>query len=472
LQVLTGGARDLPPRQQTLRETIAWSYDVLQEREQALFRRLCVFAGGCTLPAVEAVCRADGGDGAPWTSEAVLAVVGVLVDHSLLQVEQQPASHQQGAPAGTPEPRLQLLETIRHYGWERLAASEEAAEVHRAHAAYYLALAEAAAPALMGREQAVWLHRLEREHDNLGTALRWLLETRATGQALRLGAALGPFWVLRGHLAEGRAHLDALRALAASAGPAGPSAAEGQMLFWAGSCAEIQGDYATARARRDESLAVYRALGDRAAIANGLSLLGVILREQGDFAAARDRLEEGLALYRALGDRSGIAHSLIRLGELAQALGAHAEARVCYMESSALGEGLDDAAFAVRLPHHLGSLSLEQGDYGTARARFVQSLLARQDQSSWDCLHSSLADLACLAVAQGQPERALRLAGAVDTLRVTFGMLLQPTERATFERWLARGRQAMGDEAAAAAWAEGRAMTPRQAVAFALAECE
>ena len=195
LAVLTGGARDLPERQQTMRRAIAWSYDLLHAGEQALFRRLSVFAGGCTLAAVEEVCAASDdlqGDVLDW--------LGSLVDKSLLWQQEQPDG----------EPRVAMLETIHDYGAEMLAQRGEAAAMRERHAAYYLALAEDAAPALTGPQQAAWLVRLEREHDNIRAALRWTLESGEVRMGLQMAGALWRFWYVRGNLSEGYGWLEQL----------------------------------------------------------------------------------------------------------------------------------------------------------------------------------------------------------------------------------------------------------------------
>ena len=203
LELLRGGARDMPDRHQTLRHAIAWSYDLLEAGEQALFRRLAVFAGGCTLEAAEAVCQAvDDSAASPGQSLEVLDGMASLVDKSLLRQEEQASG----------EPRFRMLETIREYGLECLTASGEEPAVRRAHADYYLALAEAAEPALTGPEQATWLDRLEAEHDNLRAALRWAEESGEAEIGLRLAGAFCQFWLMRGYLREGQELADAASA--------------------------------------------------------------------------------------------------------------------------------------------------------------------------------------------------------------------------------------------------------------------
>ena len=222
LPVLAGGPHDLPARQQTMRDAIAWSYELLDEPEQALFRRMCVFVGGCTLEAAEAIC-ADGGEG-----PAVLDGLESLVASSLLRPHEAPGAAEGAAPSAAGDgdispsaPRLTMLETIREYGAELLAERSETGEIGRRHAAYYLALAEQAGPALTGPEALAWLARLDTEHDNLRAALRWAREQDDGAVALRLAAALWPFWQQRGHVSEGRSSLrEALGRVAAAVAPA------------------------------------------------------------------------------------------------------------------------------------------------------------------------------------------------------------------------------------------------------------
>jgi predicted ATPase len=288
LQVLTGGARDAPARQQTLRNTIAWSYDLLTAQEQRLFRRLSVFVGGCTLEAVEAVCATPGNETAN-----LLDCVASLIDKSLLQQTEQEGE----------EPRLLMLETIREYGQECLAASGEVDATRLAHARYYLALAEQAEPELDGPQPAAWLAQLEREYENLRTALQWLLERRERELALRLSAALHRFWEMHGPVHEGRVFL--ARALAGSEDIV--VAVRAKALLAAADLAIAVDDVEQARALCEEGLGLYRALGDTAGIARTLSQLGFVARMKGDLDAACSLSEQAVALTRTSGDKASLA---------------------------------------------------------------------------------------------------------------------------------------------------------------------
>jgi predicted ATPase len=252
LALLTTGACDAPVRQQTLRNTLAWSYDLLDVKAQRLFRRLAVFVGGCTLEAVEAVSTTVGD-----TNADVLGIIASLSDKSLLQQSERDGQ----------EPRFAMLETIREYGVELLDSKGEAQATRQAHAVYYLSLAEQAEPQLSGLQQIRWFERLEREHDNLRAALSWLLEQGSEGQskelALRLGGALQMFWGIRGYESEGRRWLE--RSLDASEQVR--AAVRAKALIGAGRAASFQDDFVQAEALCREGLALYRELGDRQGIA-------------------------------------------------------------------------------------------------------------------------------------------------------------------------------------------------------------
>jgi predicted ATPase/DNA-binding CsgD family transcriptional regulator len=326
-QVLTSGARDAPPRQQTLRNTLAWSYDLLDAGEQGLFRHFSVFVGGCTLEAVEGLYTALGERPAD-----VLDGVASLIDKSLLYQTEQEGE----------EPRLAILETIREYGLEVLASAGEMERIRRAHAHYYLRLAEDAETEIGGPQQAAWLDRLEREHDNLRAALSWSLEQagnveasqddRSMETALRLGGALREFWRVHGNISEGRNFLE--RALAASEGI--EASAEAKALIAAANLAYIQSDYDRTEVLCKESLALYRELEDQPGIAFSVYLLGNVAWIRGDTTTARSLLAESLALARAVDDEQRVAWSLFVQGLLESSQGEYARARALFEESLAI----------------------------------------------------------------------------------------------------------------------------------------
>jgi predicted ATPase/DNA-binding CsgD family transcriptional regulator len=500
LAVLTSGTRDLPARQQTLRSTIRWSYELLPAGEQRLFRRLSVFVGGCTLQAVEAVCgEADAG------ASDVLDAVASLLDNSLLQQTEQ---------AGE-EPRFVMLETIREYGRECLETSGEREEMRRAHTSYYLWLAEEAEPQLASAEREQWVHRLENEHDNLRAALHWTVEGKEAAAALRLGGALWRFWLLQGHLSEGREWLE--KALAIGVPQAGrlagsesggsttqvPSAVRAKALNGAGILTHYQGDYHLAKVLCEESLALFRALGDQRGMAASLNGLGLIARASYDYAEAQalheeslailralgdtwgiaetlsflTRVaffyqegytagtalhEESLALFRALGDRRGIAHTLSILGFMAFLQEEDAAALTSLEESLTLYRELGDRRNSARLIFLLGNAAFVQRDYAKASSCFEEALTTFRELGEKWFSAVCLERLAEVAVAQGQPEWAAHVLGAAALLREALGVSPPPYYLAKYERTVATTRAQLGEERFAAAWAEGRETTLEQ----------
>jgi predicted ATPase/DNA-binding CsgD family transcriptional regulator len=342
--ILTGGAQDVPVRQQTLRNTIEWSYNLLDAQEQQLFRQLCVFAGGGTLEAIEAICaHLDAG------ANQVLDVVASLVDKSLLQQKEQ----EDGLP------RFLMLETIREYGREALEASGEAQTTRQAHAAYYLGLAEEAELGIRSPLQTAWLERLEREHANVRAALQWMLEHREIEQnremILRLAAALSEYWRIRGYDSEGQTFLE--QALAIREGVA--TAVRAKILRAAGRMAIYQNDYEWTQALCEESLVLFRELGDTQGIAHSLHYLGWAAREKGNLTHATHLVGEALALRKMLGHKEDIAWSLLQCGILNSLQGEYARANALFEECLGLSR-------EIGRPHLIG-WSL----YRLAEARFL-----------------------------------------------------------------------------------------------------
>jgi predicted ATPase len=296
LRLLTGGPRDLPARQQTLRSAIAWSFDLLDEEERKLFRRLSLFAGGSTLEAAEAVCNGPGD-----LEMEVIDGLASLVEKSLLQ-------HQEGADG---EPRFVMLETIQEFARESLDAAEETAALRQHHAWFFLVLAETAEPKVRSIEQDEWLRRLAEEHDNLRAALAWAEETGVVETELRLAGALAGFWRVHGHLTEGRARLE--KALARSAA-LGRTAARAKALH---GCGELQHDPAAGHRCFSESLGIRRELGDRSGIARSLVHLAWTAQKSGDEVTAEALATESLTLMRELGNSWGLAAALNCLGTVA-----------------------------------------------------------------------------------------------------------------------------------------------------------
>ena len=356
LRLLTGGARDLPARQQTLRATIDWSYQLLGLAEQMLFRRLGVFIGGWTLDAAAAVCTPDG-------TLDVLEGMSVLLDHSLLQ----PAAGLVG------EPRFRMLETIREYALERLEEHGEAALFRTRHAAYYVTLAERAEPELRGPQARLWMDRLEVEYHNLRAVLSW--SQRMDGGVelgVRLAGAIWWFWELRGRRREGRDWLDALLSVPPAARlDDAQRAARAKALHGAGSLAVNQGDHPQAMAVLEESLALARELGDQRLQAWALWDLGCIAQHDVDLTPATRLLEESLTLFRAAGDRQSSAYVLLDLGRVQADL---ARAHALYTESLTLGRACGDGHITARALGSLGDIAVKRGDVGQAKVLFDEGL--------------------------------------------------------------------------------------------------
>jgi predicted ATPase/class 3 adenylate cyclase len=577
LKLLIGGAKDLPERQQTLHAAIEWSYDLLSEGEKQLFWRMAPFNGGRTLEALEAVCNYDGRyDGQ--LREDVLEGVQSLLDKSLLQQREDHG-----------EPRFWMLETIHEYAREKLAESGEAAVLRRAHALYFMKLAEQAEPHLMGKDQQEWFDRLEEEYDNIRAALYWARESKSgeerqrrmererameteaglgvaededrqveASQAvpevevgLRIAGGIGRFWNVRGYYSEGREQLRALLELQKvvraqvqvqvqeaqtranrtnrtnrieprGPGPGGKGqqtpvahvayannmarggnngentdykeykATRAKALSWEGVMAERQGDYVSARPLFDESLALFRELGDKWGIALSLNNLGNVFHEEGDHSSARSMYEECLAIRRELGDKLGIAVSLTNLGIVAVDQGDYALARSLYEESLAIEREVGDKhAIAVSL-HNLGLVALEEGNYALACSLYEESLAIAQELGDKPGIVYVLAGLGEVEVGSGgsggqvgatgsggagetgvirstsRLRKGARLLGAVEALLESIGTVLWAEERRPYELGVAQVRTQLGEKEFEKAWEEGRALSMEQAIQYAL----
>ena len=484
LAVLTGGAQDAPVRQRTLRDAIAWSYELLNPPAQSLFRQLSVFVGGCTLEALEAVCLL-GRDG---DATAVLPRGSVtdgfapagprtsVLDELTALATQQLLRMRDGAGG---ESRLSMLESIREYATEQVEVRGEAEALRQRHAAYYLDLAERAAPQLAGPEQAEWLDRLAREGGNLRAALSWASDGGAAETGLRLAGALERFWWLAGRLSEGRSNLERLLAMPETAAPPATRAAAlqalGMLLSRHANFDDDPGDQAVALACNEEVLAISRMLGDRPRVVAALRELGRLGVELGEWTAARPRLEESLAIAHELGDRDAIALTLSELGWLALFEEDYAQAGLLLNESLVMFRERGDIGNASFTLFFLGHLAREQGDYTGSRARFVESLeMLPLSQYRW-ALHGLLHGFACLAAAQvqvqgqGQAVRAVRLAGAATRQRESIEAAVGLAWAAKYLQWLSPAWQALSDEQGTAAWDEGQTMTQEDALAYALA---
>jgi len=401
LMVLTQGHRDMPARQQTLRNTLQWSYDLLNAQEQRLFRRLAVFVGGCTLEEAEAVCKAPG-------DEMISIFDGItsLLDKSLLQQQRSP---------GDEEPRFMMLETIREYGLECLNASGEMERTQRTHAHYYLALAQEIGPKLGEPQQAVWLEQLESELDNIRAAMCWSLERgehiQDAGEriiiALQFGVALRGFWVIHGHWGEGRAFLE--RALAVSEGTT--TSVRAKALEAAASLAIYQIDHERGEALCREYLALCRERGDTRGTAFALCLLGTCAWQRGDFAMARSLMERSLVLWKQVDDKKTIAHILSDLAGMLTQQGKYDQAQALLEESLSIDrEQGNTRGIAYSLRTLALTVFVSKGDLARVSSLLEESLVLSQKLGDKSALARCLSHMALVALQHGDVTRAHELA--------------------------------------------------------------
>jgi predicted ATPase/class 3 adenylate cyclase len=446
LPLLTGGPRDAPARQQTLRDAIAWSYDLLTADEQTLFRRLSIFAGGFSLEAAEAVANPEGG-------LDVLDGLERLSEHSLLRQEEGPDG----------EPRFTMLETIREYGLEQLAQHGETEATRQTHAGFFLALAEEAEPKLTNPEQLVWLERLEAERDNVLAALDWALVSDAQ-IALRLAGGLAWFWYFRGYLREGRTWLDRILAASGDPGPlhVGAFAAAGRL-------ARHLGDYGGAIALLERSLELARTFKDRRGEALALHELGALAGlAEGDAAREAALTEASLAVWRELDDSWGTARTLNNLGYEAYLQGDLDRAVSLLDEGVTLAREAGDRSVLAYIVDSRGVVAEAQGELERATDLYQEALALSQQVGNPLVEAFALSSLAGMAARQGQPACAARMWGAASALRDAIGTRLPLEEEERFAGPVSAVREFLGEDAFTAAWEDGRAQPLDQVVAEAL----
>ncbi len=487
LTVLTSGPHDLPPRQRTLRNTLAWSYDLLSSAEQAVFRGLGVFVGGCTLEAIEALGVApDRGE------SAVLDSVASLTEKGLLQQDEQADG----------EPRFTMLETIREYAREQLAWTGDEVALRERHADYFQTFAAEVERGAKGSEQRTWYARAEVEYENLRAAAYWLTAHGQAEQALSLVSSIGLFWIPVGRWKRGRGLLADLLAIDGTA----PTVGRAKALGVAGFLAVVDDDSVTAQRQFEESLAIgdevgdqrsmayalaglgwaghadltraqavlersaelFRAVDDRYGLGWALGWLGEVHLEQGETAAARLRLEEALTIQRESSDQQGVASTLASLAAVPRLHGDLDRARHLLDESAALQRALGDRNNLIFTLDSLGAVALDQGEVRAAGAYYAEALRLAEDLGGAISPVLLLYGCARTALATGQAGRALRLAGAAEALRETVTFTFSTHEQAIWDRCMAQAREALDEEAVATAWAEGRALTRDQAIAIAL----
>jgi predicted ATPase/class 3 adenylate cyclase/Tfp pilus assembly protein PilF len=489
LKLLTGGAKDLPARQRTLRGAIGWSHDLLEEGEKTLFARLAAFSGGRTLEAIEAICDAEG-------DLPVDALDGVssLLDKNLLVREE----------TSEEESRFVMLETIHEYAREKLLESGEAAELSRLHAAYFLAFAEEAEPELAGPDQVWWMERLEADHDNFRAALSRLLEVGEVESALRIGSALWWFWRSRGHLSEGRRWLSE----GLSGGDAAPVGVRARAMLVLGDLDVKQGDYPQGEEELVASLALCREVEDRRGEARTLGILGWIASERNDLERAEKLLEEGLALgrkagtpveihnalnglavlasyrddyarasvlheeglgvARAAGDVRGIAIHTNNLGNWAMAAGEFERAEALLREARELSWKVGDLLTASIADLNLGNLALAQNDFDLAEKQGLKVILGLRERAEVFGIDDALDILASVAAWRGEIRRAARIWGGVEGYRDVRGVPWSPDEREMIEPHIEAARTQLDGAAWEEEWERGRSMSLDQTVGYAL----
>ena len=471
LKLLTGGARDLPAHQKTMRGAIEWSFDLLEDDEKILFRRLAVFAGGFTIESAEAVVEEEKGrrgdeeivsdtqsvSPSPrllvsFSQIDVLDAITSLVDKSLLVAKEQADG----------ESRFRLLEVVREYGLERLADGGELEEMRRSHAAFFLNLATTAQPALSGAEQTKWLSILETEHDNLRAALVWSLETDAE-KALRMARALWQFWFVRGYLTEGSA---ALREVLSRA-PDLLVPVRGEALVGAGILERQRGDIGKAREFFTEARALGEKVGDANIIASALNGLGIVTAAEGDETAARAFLEEGLRVSQTAKNQRFIGLFFNSLGEHARRRGDYAEARRLYADSLAIQRELGNTRIVAIALGNLGRVSYLQNDFADARKFYAESLQINRSLGDLHSIALLLDGFAGLA-ADAQPERAAELLGAANALRQTVGSDFDTADADFYERIYQTVEANLEKEILAKHLSVGGALKLQQAVSLAL----
>ena len=449
-RLLTGGSRAAFPHQQTLQATLDWSYDLLTAEEKKMLRGLSVFAGGWSLEAATAVCGRDGLQ--DWE---VLDLLSQLRNKSLIVVQNQDGRS-----------RYRLLESVRHYGRDRMFEIGEQAEVWRWHRAYFLALAEEAKSNADGREAGAWFDRLETEHDNLRAALDRCADDPAGSQdGLRVASLLVSFWEVRGHSSEGRTRITTALS---HEGAQMPTKTRADALSGADVLAFYQGDYSTASLLGAESLAMRRDVGDIRGIADSLTGMGTIAYDLGDLDKARSLYDEALQISWDLGDRHLTALNLSNLGEVAERLADYETANRLFQDSRTLAVESGNRFVLLCALDGLGFVALKQGELGQAGRYGSDSLRLCRELGNRRMTAVALENMAEVALGQAQPGRAAQLLGAAAALRERIGAPPHPTDKEEADRITAALRQALDKETFDAASATGRALEWEQAIDYAL----
>ena len=479
LSLLTRGQRDLPARQRTLRDAIAWSYDLLDTDEKKLFGQLGVFAGGFSVEAAAAICGSK--------HEGALEKISRLVEKNLLRSED----------AGDVR-RFGMLEILREFAWESLPSSE-ASKILEDHARFFMSLAEAETE-LKGPVKQGWLISIEREHDNLLAALRWSIENSQVEIGLRLVCGLWRFWSVRGRLTEGREWLTKTLAIV----PSRPISLRSKALLGAGQLACMQNDFEAGQRLLKESLALAEEVGDKEMAAFALNSLGIAVRSQGDFTGGRmlhDRSlalfqelghkwgtalvlnslgvtaraegrygkakalhEQSLPLFRELGDNKSIGRALMNLGIIMERDSRYGEAQELVEESLSLFQEQGERVGTTEALFQLGQLARRRGEFARACALLTQCLTISKELGDKETIASSLEEFAACACKQGDALAATRLLGAAEALREAIKLPIPPAYLPDHEQCASTARTLLGVERFSQEWARGKAMPLQQAI--------
>ena len=482
LQLLTNGAVDLPPRQRSLRDAVAWSHDLLNADERRLFRRLSVFVGGCTLEAIAAIMEDEPDNAAPVSLDPaqVVALVGSLLDKSLLQ----------RVDLANGGERFRLLSTIQEYAAERLDEAGEVADIRRRHLEWYLALAEQAQNELTGPSQAVWLESLEQEHDNFRAALAGSLG-RLPEPGVRLASALWRFWATRGYLSEGYRWLEQLLTDVSDISPAllaRASISQGNLALDLGEYGEAFACYdramrlfeqledlrgvsdalngqglvawyraenAAARDFHERSLALRQVIGNRQGEANSLTNLANAVKDEGNIEHARELHQRALDIREILGDRGGAGYSRLNLGDVERRLGHADAARVLFTESLEAFREVNDTLGMGYALQALGLASVMTHDHQQASRYFAEAIAIRLRLGDRRGVIECLEGIATVAEREGHGQRAVRLFGAAEALREQIDARVPDADRTLQGAIISRLRTKVGEPAFARDWTEG-----------------
>ena len=449
---LTQGARDLPAWRQTLQGAIEWSYNLLSEKEKALFARLSVFNGGWTLQAAEDICSDD----ELCLRAEILNLLMQLVDKSLV----------------TPEPeeeRYNFLETLREFAAHKLKESGELERLQKRHSQYYLKFSQTAKPHLLqGSAQLLWLHRMEREHNNLRAALAWVVEESKDAElALEFGRAIHIFWLTRSYIHEARHWLGKILELDSP-----PTETRANLLRFASDYASSQGDYTNANLLEEEAMEISRALGDEAGIYYSLDGMAMLAGMQGDYAKAAELLEQVLAYRRRMGDMLLLTGTLNNLAIATRRLGDLERAKLLYADAIKINKEAGNTKSLAHALNGLGEVHVQLKEYETAVQLLRESLLIRHQLGELKGITYSLNAIAMIMENLGDSLLAAKLEAAAAKIRRELGVPIAPATLAENENFVKKLREKLGDKPFEKAWGAGQSLAREQAVALAMGNGE